>query len=152
MSETILHVSPGLQLKSLFPYSWFTDQSLNSFIPDSLTTPCSLIYDSLTPYTANPCSLIHDSLTPYTVLPILRLFLWIPKNKEQNVLDWKIQIHGHYTRLSHHYRSHYARINTKEFSIHCIGPVLWNNLPEELKTLYSINSFKYHLKQLLINN
>ena len=62
------------------------------------------------------------------------------------------QIHGHYTRFSHHYRSHYARINTKEFSIHCIGPVLWNNLPEELKTLYSINSFKYHLKQLLINN
>src|SRR6218665_4227186 len=45
-----------------------------------------------------------------------------------------------------------ARINTKEFSIYCIGPVLWNNLPEELKTLYSINSFKYHLKQLLINN
>src|SRR6218665_2083595 len=62
------------------------------------------------------------------------------------------QIHGHYTRFSHHYRSHYARINTKEFSIHCIGPVLWNNLPEEVKTLYSINSFKYHLKQLLINN
>src|SRR6218665_2891444 len=62
------------------------------------------------------------------------------------------QIHGHYTRFSHHYRSHYACINTKEFSIHCIGPVLWNNLPEELKTLYSINSFKYHLKQLLINN
>src|SRR6218665_1611410 len=29
--------------------------------------------------------------------------------------------------------------------LHCIGPVLWNNLPEELKTLYSINSFKYHL-------
>src|SRR6218665_40606 len=48
------------------------------------------------------------------------------------------QIHGHYTRFSHHYRSHYARINTKEFSIHCIGPVIWNNLPEELKTLYSI--------------
>src|SRR6218665_324324 len=62
------------------------------------------------------------------------------------------KIHGHYTRFSHHYRSHYARINTKEFSIHCIGPVLWNNLPEELKILYSINSFKCHLKQFLINN
>src|SRR6218665_1026539 len=62
------------------------------------------------------------------------------------------KIHGHYTRFSHHYRSHYARINTKEFSIHYIGPVLWNNLPEELKILYSINSFRYHLRQLLITN
>src|SRR6218665_4016712 len=31
------------------------------------------------------------------------------------------QIHGYYTRYSHLYRSNYARINTKEFSVHCIG-------------------------------
>ena len=63
-----------------------------------------------------------------------------------------IQIHSHYTRFSHYYRSHYARIRTKEFSIHCTGPLLWNGLPEELKTLPLLNSFKYQLKQLLVNN
>ena len=50
------------------------------------------------------------------------------------------------------YRSHYARIRTKEFHIYCFGPSLRNYLPDEFKTLPSINSFKYQLKQLLINN
>src|SRR6218665_3448566 len=63
-----------------------------------------------------------------------------------------IQIHSHYTRFSHYYRSHYARIRTKEFSIHCTAWALaleWSARRTQSPLLIS---FKYKLKQLLVNN
>ncbi len=34
------------------------------------------------------------------------------------------QIHSHYTRASHHYRSQFARVKIKKFSILCSGPTI----------------------------
>ena len=62
------------------------------------------------------------------------------------------QIHTHYTRASHHYRSQFARVKIKQFTILCSGPTLWNKLPEGIENLSSLGSFKFSLKQILINN
>lgn len=52
--------------------------------------------------------------------------------------------------LSSHYGSHHVPINTKLFSIVCIGPTIWNRLPNALKELRSLGSFKHLLKESLI--
>jgi len=60
------------------------------------------------------------------------------------------QIHSHYTRASHHFKSQFARVKIKQFSILCSGPTLWNKLPDGMKNLNSLGSFKYSLKNLSI--
>lgn len=62
------------------------------------------------------------------------------------------EIHSHYTRSAHHYRSHHARLRVKQFSLPCTGPHLWNSLPESLKNLKSVNSFKRSIKSLLVDS
>src|SRR6218665_3560972 len=42
-------------------------------------------------------------------------------------------IHNYFTRFSHQYRSHQARLKIKQLSINCLGPVLWNSLPEVIR-------------------
>src|SRR6218665_2717337 len=44
----------------------------------------------------------------------------------------------------------FARIQVKQFSIMCNGPLLWNKLPESVKNLKSIGSFKKSIKLLLM--
>ena len=48
-----------------------------------------------------------------------------------------------------HFRSQYARINTRLFSFVCTGPILWNRLPNTLKNTYTLASFKRNLKRHL---
>src|SRR6218665_1447805 len=62
------------------------------------------------------------------------------------------EIHSHYTRSAHHYRSHHARLKVKQFSLSCTCPPLWNSLPESLKNLKSVNSFKRSIKFLSIDS
>src|SRR6218665_714044 len=56
--------------------------------------------------------------------------------------------HSYNTRSSSHYRSQYARINTRLFSFVCTGPILWNRLPSTLKNTYTLASFKRNLKKI----
>src|SRR6218665_2119542 len=44
----------------------------------------------------------------------------------------------HYTRSSKNYRSHRARTKVKQLSKHCIGPEMWNKLPDSLKYVQSV--------------
>src|SRR6218665_324369 len=60
------------------------------------------------------------------------------------------QIHTHFTRSAHHLRPQFARIQVKQFSIMCNGPLLWKKLPESVKNLKSIGSFKKSIKLLLM--
>src|SRR6218665_2004266 len=58
-----------------------------------------------------------------------------------------VDIQDHNTRSSHSYRSHRARIKVKQVSMHCIGPDMWNKLPDSLKDVQSLGSFKSLLKK-----
>jgi len=49
-------------------------------------------------------------------------------------------MHYFNTRLSKNYRNHRARIKGKQLSMHCIGPEMWNKLPESLKYVQSLGS------------
>src|SRR6218665_51956 len=62
-----------------------------------------------------------------------------------------VDIHDHNTRSSHSYRSHRARIKVKQLSMHCIGPDMWNKLPDSLKDVQSLGSFKSLLKKCCSN-
>ena len=44
-------------------------------------------------------------------------------------------------RVSRHNLERYGRR-----SVSCVGPVLWNSLPEDMRLADSLNSFKTHLK------
>lgn len=61
-------------------------------------------------------------------------------------------LHDHYTRHSHSYRSEFAHLKIKQFSIKCLGPQLWNGLPDHLTLLQSIDLFKTLLKKFLLAN
>jgi len=60
-------------------------------------------------------------------------------------------VHHHFTRTALNYRTDFARINPKRFSIKCQGPLVWNSLPSELTSLPTISRFKQALKMYLIN-
>jgi len=59
-------------------------------------------------------------------------------------------IHNYFTRFSHQYRSHPARLKIKQLSINCLGPVLWNSLPEVIRKSPSMGSFKLSVKKFII--
>src|SRR6218665_2199778 len=59
-------------------------------------------------------------------------------------------IHNYFTHFSHQYRSHPARLKIKQLSINCLGPVLWNSLPEVIRKSPSMGSFKLSVKKFII--
>src|SRR6218665_68578 len=59
-------------------------------------------------------------------------------------------IHNYFTRFSHQYRSHPSRLKIKQLSINCLGPVLWNSLPEVIRKSPSMGSFKLSVKKFII--
>ena len=62
----------------------------------------------------------------------------------------RFQIHNYFTRFSHQYRSYPARLKIKQLSINCLGPVLWNSLPEVIRKSPSMGSFKLSVKEFII--
>jgi len=61
-------------------------------------------------------------------------------------------VHNYDTRSKSHLRVTYGRTHFSHTIITYKGPILWNNLPEELKDSVSLNSFKIKLKRLLLQN
>ena len=57
-------------------------------------------------------------------------------------------IHNYFTRFQ--YRSHPAHLKIKQLSITCLGPVLWNSLPEVIRKSPSMGSFKLSVKKYII--
>src|SRR6218665_1192368 len=96
-----------------------------------------------------------DNINKYQILLFMFSFHnnLLPRSLHTNVascLKTNSDTHFHFTRSSSHYRSHYARINVKLFSIFCTGPTLWNKLPADLKNSNSLVAFKHLLKNALI--
>src|SRR6218665_975617 len=60
-------------------------------------------------------------------------------------------IHNYFTRFSHQHRSHPARLKIKQLYINCLGPVLWNSLPEVIRKSQSMGSSS-QLKIMLIRS
>ena len=59
-------------------------------------------------------------------------------------------IHDYNTRSSKNYRNHRARIKVKQLSMYCIGPEMWNKLPESLEYVQSIGSYKSLFLKILL--
>ena len=61
-------------------------------------------------------------------------------------------IHSYNTRHASFYRLPLCRTNIRQFSISFQGPKFFNTLSSEIKNSLSLMSFKYKLKDFLINN
>src|SRR6218665_4220116 len=87
----------------------------------------------------NGCLVPFQSFNDYQRLPSS-----IPFNLQEGS-----DIHDHNTRSSKNYRSHRARIKVKQLSMLCIGPELWNKLPDSMKYDQSLGSFESLLKNVV---
>ena len=61
-------------------------------------------------------------------------------------------IHSYNTRHASFYRLPLCRTNIRQFSISFQGPKFFNTLSSEIKISLTLMSFKYKLKDFLINN
>ena len=68
-------------------------------------------------------------------------------------LDFEVFNHNHNTR-GQNVNMVVPLCTTAHAQRHILytGPVLWNNLPSRLKQITNINSFKYNLKQKILND
>jgi hypothetical protein len=55
-------------------------------------------------------------------------------------------VHSHNVRSKNNLQTPLAKKNTRRFSIKVRGPTIWNNLPIELRSLASLQTFKTHCK------
>src|SRR6218665_1368430 len=53
--------------------------------------------------------------------------------------------HSHYTRAASKYRTVFAHMNTRKFSVRVAGPTVWNNLPADITNVPFLHSFKKRL-------
>ena len=74
-------------------------------------------------------------------------------NHNMYKLDFQVINHNYNTR-GQHVNIVVPLCTTSHAQRHILytGPVLWNNLPSRLKQITNINSFKYNLKQKILNN
>ena len=70
----------------------------------------------------------------------------------QTMFSRNFETHHYRTRQANDFKVHFSRTNILKFSIVSFGPKLWNSLPNELKTKYSLPCFKSNLKKYLINS
>src|SRR6218665_2437526 len=58
--------------------------------------------------------------------------------------------HSHYTRTASNYRTIFAHMNTRKFSIKVVGPTVWNNLPADITNVPLLHLFKKRLRALVL--
>ena len=59
----------------------------------------------------------------------------------------RIDTRNSLAKLKHPFR----KTNTGQKTLSCIGPSLWNNLPETIKKTNNLNTFKHNVKSLYLN-
>ena len=59
-------------------------------------------------------------------------------------LHWRIDTRNSFGKLKHPF----GKTNTGQKTLSYIGPSLWNNLPETVKKMNSLNTFKHNVKSL----
>ena len=73
-------------------------------------------------------------------------------NKFDSFFSVNNSIHSYNTRHASFYRLPLCRTNIRQFSISFQGPKFFNTLSSEIKNSLTLMSFKYRLKDFLINN
>jgi len=58
-------------------------------------------------------------------------------------------IHSYHTRSSKNLRCSTAWTNTRMFSIKCVGPCIWNNLPADIRNISSIVLYKKTIRSCI---
>ena len=59
-------------------------------------------------------------------------------------------IHQHNTRSSNNLHRHKITTNARNFTLRFHGPIVWNNLPNYLKSIPDINVFKIKMKCFIL--
>ena len=62
-------------------------------------------------------------------------------------LHCRINARNSFAKLKHPF----CKTNTGQRTLSCIGPSLWNNLPETIKKRNNLNTFKHKVKSLYLN-
>jgi len=75
----------------------------------------------------------------------------LPSNFD-SLFDRNIDIHSYNTRGKLNYRVNYGQSSLSRSLISYNGPLLWNSLPEYIKSSKSLNIFKYKFKEYIFNN
>ena len=106
-------------------------------------------YDSTDQLFKNLNVLKFDLLNQYFIM--LTIYKNINDSNIENII-FTIFHHSQGTRGNHrNLRCPQARTTLYKFSVHCIGPKVWNTLPEDIKMCSKVNTFKIKLKQYLYN-
>ena len=61
-------------------------------------------------------------------------------------------IHSHSLRSKNNLYQPFAKKQIRKFSLRCRGPLIWNNIPEEIKITPSLYTFKKSFKLMLIES
>ena len=69
-----------------------------------------------------------------------------------NMFSLNLQAHEYNTRNKYDFRVYYGRTSFSRTIVKYKGPILWNNLPPEIRQCKSLNTFKNKLKSHLLNN
>src|SRR6218665_3714477 len=59
-----------------------------------------------------------------------------------NFFTKTIAVHEHYTRVVCWLSVQYARTNYRRFSLFCKGPLIWNDIPANIRAVKSFPQFK----------
>ena len=59
-------------------------------------------------------------------------------------------IHDYETRQSNSYYIHYVPTLRSQRTIKVVGPKIWNKVNKEINSQYTISTYKFHLKKLLL--
>lgn len=59
-----------------------------------------------------------------------------------NFFTKTIDVHEHYTRAVSGLTVQYARTNYRRFSLYCKGPIIWNDIPANIRAVKSFPQFK----------
>ena len=59
-------------------------------------------------------------------------------------------IHGHGTRTANDFGLIKCRTNTRQFTVKYTGAKIWNNIPINIRSMNTLNTFKVHYKKHLL--
>lgn len=109
------------------------------------------------PYRTPSISLYYKDILPLHCIFDIELNLLVFKVKNKLIKTNLVfvnsnQIHSHLTRISNFLRTTFNRSNCTQNSIFNRGVILFNKLPDDVKNIHEIRSFKHKLKTYTKNS
>ena len=102
----------------------------------------------------NTASLLHitDDNKLQTACFVYKALNKLLPQQFQKYFSYNCTFHSYFTRQTADIHIDYTRTSVRQYSIKYHGAILWNSLPDELKTLKTVSTFKTHYKNILLAN